>query len=39
MKYLFLFGYYPMKKLGHFFNVFTEAEIFAEIEKNSKNRI
>ena len=28
-----------MKKLGHFFNVFTEAEIFAEIEKNSKNRI
>ena len=37
MKYLFLFGHYLLKKLGHFFNVF--AEVFAEIEMILKKRI
>ena len=37
MKYLFLFGHYLLKKLGHFFNVF--AEVFAEIEMNLKKQI
>ena len=37
MKYLFLFGHYLLKKLGHFFNVF--AEVFAEIEMILKKQI